>query len=309
MSELVLEENNSLPKGWIVNKISELTDSYSGGTPSTRNKEYWNKSEIPWIRSVEIKNNILKQSQSFISKKGLENSSAKLYPPNTVLVAITGATTGKTSFLLTEACGTQNVFGILPCKYILPKYMWYYMRFYYTKLLSKVIGTAQKHVNGTIIKNTPIIFPSLNEQKRIVSKIEELFSLIEYILECLKKIKTQIRFYNFSFYKSVFGQLEKKPLEELCELIAGPHIKKSDYNTLGNGIPYLTGPADFGDKYPIITKWTTKPKSIAKKGDVLITVKGAGVGKTNILNVDNVSISRQLMAIRIADYSSIFLYN
>ena len=108
-----MEKNNNLPKGWIIHKISELTDSYSGGTPSTRNKEYWDDGTIPWIRSGEIKNNILKQSQSFISKKGLENSSAKLYPHNTILVAITGATTGKTAYLLTEACGSQNVFGIL----------------------------------------------------------------------------------------------------------------------------------------------------------------------------------------------------
>lgn len=304
-----MEKNNELPKGWIKKQIHELTESYSGGTPSTRNKEYWNGGKIPWIKSGEIKDNILIQSQSFISKKGLVNSSAKLYPPNTVLVAITGATTGKTSFLEIEACGTQNVFGILPGVYIFPKYMWYYMRFYYTILLSKVIGTAQKHVNGTILKNTPIVFPSLKEQQRIIEKIEDLFSLIDYVLENLTKIKKQIIQYRYSFYDTIFSSLETNPLESCCDLIAGQHIQKKDYNISKKGVPYLTGPADFTHKYAVVSKWTTSPKVIAKKGDVLITVKGAGVGKTNILNIKEASISRQLMAIRPHELSSHFVYS
>ena len=52
-----------LPKGWTLNKISELTNSYSGGTPSTTKNEYWNSGKIPWIRSGEIKDSILKQSK------------------------------------------------------------------------------------------------------------------------------------------------------------------------------------------------------------------------------------------------------
>ena len=221
-----MESEKEIPKGWIVKKISELTISYSGGTPSTLNKEYWNNDDVPWIKSGEIKNNILKQSQTFISKKGFENSSTKLYPPNTVLVAITGATTGKTAFLMIEACGTQNVFGILPCRHIIPKYMWYYMQFYYKKLIFKVIGTAQKHVNGTIIKNTPIIFPSLNEQKRIVEKIEELFSLVDSTKEILEKIKILLKQYRQSLLKSAFeGKLTEYNLKQtiLSEIFMNRH--------------------------------------------------------------------------------------
>jgi type I restriction enzyme S subunit len=86
--------------------------------------------------------------------------------------------------------------------------------------------------------------------------------------------------------------------KEVAELISGQHILKEDYNFNHSGLPYLTGPADFGSEHPIVTKSTTKPKVIAKDGDVLVTVKGAGVGKVNILNVKEAAISRQLMAIR-----------
>jgi type I restriction enzyme S subunit len=87
------------------------------------------------------------------------------------------------------------------------------------------------------------------------------------------------------------------------DLISGQHILKEDYNSSSDGLPYLTGPADFGHKFPIISKWTTNPKVISKYNDVLVTVKGAGVGKVNILNIDKAVISRQLMAIR-GDHSN-----
>lgn len=85
---------------------------------------------------------------------------------------------------------------------------------------------------------------------------------------------------------------------ELIELISGQHIMSSLYNANSKGIPYITGPADFGERNPIISKWTESPKVISTNGDILITVKGAGLGKLNVTNLDRVAISRQLMAIR-----------
>jgi len=95
---------------------------------------------------------------------------------------------------------------------------------------------------------------------------------------------------------------------EISILISGQHIRSSDYGDTPGGMPYLTGPADFQEKYPIISKWTGAPKAIAQDGDVLITVKGAGVGKTNILNVREAAISRQLMAIRGINVLPNFIY-
>ncbi|MBP7583464.1 MAG: restriction endonuclease subunit S [Spirochaetes bacterium] len=87
-------------------------------------------------------------------------------------------------------------------------------------------------------------------------------------------------------------------LGEVIELVSGQHIETNECNNKGKGFPYLTGPSDFGRINPIISRWTENPKVMAQKGDLLITVKGSGVGKTNICNIPEVVISRQLMAIR-----------
>lgn len=97
---------------------------------------------------------------------------------------------------------------------------------------------------------------------------------------------------------------------EIIDLISGQHIKSADYNSNLVGIGYLTGPSDFADVHPIITKWTEKPKTIAMQNDILLTVKGAGLGKNNIVDINKVAISRQLMAIRCneVDYKYIHLF-
>ena len=96
-------------------------------------------------------------------------------------------------------------------------------------------------------------------------------------------------------------------LGEVCELISGQHIDAKDYNENGRGVAYLTGPSDFGERTPIVTKWTEFPKRMASPGDILITVKGSGVGKINFLDAE-VAISRQLMAIRPHGINTDFLY-
>ncbi len=88
-------------------------------------------------------------------------------------------------------------------------------------------------------------------------------------------------------------------LSEICRLISGQHIDSANYNTACRGIGYLTGPSDFGPRFPIVSKWTEYPKVTANRGDILVTVKGSGVGKTNLLDQDNIAISRQLMAVRV----------
>ena len=99
-----------------------------------------------------------------------------------------------------------------------------------------------------------------------------------------------------------------KKLGEVCQLISGQHIDAKNYNTEARGIGYLTGPSDFGDLYPVVSKWTEHPKVTARHGDILITVKGSGVGKINWLDQKEIAISRQLMAIRIHEGYSRFAY-
>lgn len=87
---------------------------------------------------------------------------------------------------------------------------------------------------------------------------------------------------------------------QVIELISGQHLGPDEYfeSTRDGAIPYLTGPADFGETYPRPTRFTNERRATSIKGDILLTVKGAGVGKTNFVDQDEFAISRQLMAIR-----------
>lgn len=97
-------------------------------------------------------------------------------------------------------------------------------------------------------------------------------------------------------------------LGDVIELISGQHLLAHEHNAEGRGIPYLTGPSDFGEKSPSPTRWTDQPKVTAEPGDILITVKGSGVGKTNVLVDQPTAISRQLMAIRVTGADPEFVH-
>jgi len=93
----------------------------------------------------------------------------------------------------------------------------------------------------------------------------------------------------------------KTTLGKHVDLISGQHLKPEEYNETRNGLPYITGPADFGPISPKPNRWTTERRAIAINGDVLVTVKGSGIGKTNVVLDGEFAISRQLIAVRAKD--------
>jgi type I restriction enzyme S subunit len=102
---------------------------------------------------------------------------------------------------------------------------------------------------------------------------------------------------------------EMKEIGNLASLISGMHLNPDDYNKTNEGLPYFTGPTDYTNNENEITKWTTKKSAIAQSGDTLITVKGSGVGSLHQLEINTVSIGRQVMALRSKSSShNLFIY-
>lgn len=95
-------------------------------------------------------------------------------------------------------------------------------------------------------------------------------------------------------------------LGDVIELVSGQHLKPGEYTETAKGIPYLTGPAEFGLVHPNPLRYNEVRRAVATAGDVLLTVKGAGVGKINVVTTDEIAISRQLMG---SDRSVTFLRN
>jgi type I restriction enzyme M protein len=160
-------------------KLKEIANISTGGTPSTTNPKYWENGTIPWIRSGELEDNRISISEKKITEIGLKESNAKIFPKNTVLIALTGATTGKTAILDIEASTNQSVTGIMPSDKFIPEYVWYYLRLNYEKIKNKSYGRAQQHIRQGIIEDFDILLPSIERQKEIVKIFGEIESLKE----------------------------------------------------------------------------------------------------------------------------------
>lgn len=160
--------------------------------------------------------------------------------------------------------------------------------------------------------------PPLSEQQRIAMVLREQMAAVEKARTAAQARLEAIKDLPAAFLRQVFPQPGHPlasgwrwvKLGEVADVISGQHILESDYNLNECGIGYLTGPADFGIMKPHITKWTENPRVICEPMDVLVTVKGAGVGKINLSPEIPVAIGRQLMAIRVHRESldTLFLY-
>ena len=101
---------------WEKVKLGEVCEIKSGGTPPTREASYYENGDIPWLKSEVCKNEIVTEPKTFISKEGLNNSSAKWLIENSTLIALVGATIGKTALITFKATTNQNVAGLYPKK-------------------------------------------------------------------------------------------------------------------------------------------------------------------------------------------------
>ena len=202
---------NGLPKGWKKILIRDMAETQSGGTPSTTNPKYWD-GDIAWINSGELKDCIIKSPSKYITKLGLEKSSAKLFPKETVVIALTGATTAKVGLLEISTSTNQSVTGIFPNKTFSSKFLFYQLISLRKKILSNSIGTAQPHINKKIVDSIEIVIPSFSEQVSVVSKIEELFSELDKGIEQLKTAQQQLKIYRQAVLKAAFEGKLTAPL-------------------------------------------------------------------------------------------------
>lgn len=180
-------------------KIKDFAEVVTGGTPSTNKNEYWENGTIPWIQSGSCRDDVVNNPDKYITELGLKSSSAKIMPKNTVIIALTGATTGKVGLLNIETSANQSVTGILPNKKCIPLYLFYYLISIRNKIISDCYGGAQKHISQGYVKELTIPIPEINEQEKFVNKVSVLTNLIN-----IKQ--KQIR----SFYELIKSQFVKE---------------------------------------------------------------------------------------------------
>lgn len=190
--------NIKINAAWEKVALGELCEIKSGGTPTTSNNKYWERGKIPWLGSAVCKDNFVNEATEFITKEGLKNSSAKKFRPKTTLIALVGATIGKTAFLTFEATTNQNIAGLYPLdiENLMPEYLYYVAQSLYSEFLK--LGSGKfKMANLGFIKSLKIPLPPLEIQKQIISQIESEKKIIEENKKLIQifeqKIKDRIK--------------------------------------------------------------------------------------------------------------------
>ena len=172
--------------------IKDFTTVVSGGTPERNSPQYWENGTIKWVKTTELQNNIINDTEEKITESGLKNSSAKIVPPNTILVAMygQGKTRGMTGYLAVEAATNQACACILPSARINQKFLWQYLIMSYNELRNLAKGGNQLNLNGAMIKNFPVLMPPCELQNQFADFVEQTEKAKTTISRSLEKLET-----------------------------------------------------------------------------------------------------------------------
>ena len=180
---------DSIPNEWIVCKVKHIAKTYAGGTPSTGNPNYWENGNIPWLPSGKLQNAIITTANKFITEEGLNNSSTKWIKPNTVLIALTGATCSNIGYLTFEACANQSVVAIVESKVKSnSRYLYFMFLAIRSQILTYKNGGAQAGINDRDVKELIILNPSLPEQTAIANFLDFKTAKIDRFIRKKKQL-------------------------------------------------------------------------------------------------------------------------
>lgn len=172
------EQPYRVPGNWCWTTLGTVAQWGSGGTPSRKNSEYY-KGNILWIKTGELNDSYIYDTEEKITDEAISHSSAKLFPPNTVVIAMYGATIGKVGILGIEAT-TNQACACGVCSQILNyMYLFYYVCLQKDAFIGKAKGGAQPNISQDVIKRHAIPLAPFAEQQRIVDHIERLFTRLD----------------------------------------------------------------------------------------------------------------------------------
>ena len=303
------------PQGWKEITLAEVFNTSSGATPLSTEASYYENGTIPWINSGELASPYIYDTTNFISQAGFENSSTEIYPIDTVLVAMYGATAGKASLLKMEACTNQAICAILPNKDYSSTFLKYSIDTLYDHLVGLSSGSARDNLSQAELKKLKLIMPpTKNEQNKLVSILAsidrkiELNQAINQNLEAMAKQLYDYWFVQFDFpneegkpYKSSGGKMvwnEKLKreipscfnianMEKLCKFRNGINYSKdetgNDFQIVNVRNISSSKILLDGEDFDTITVPMTKAENYLLKSEDIIIARSGCPGSTRLL--------------------------
>ncbi|HNR06323.1 MAG TPA: restriction endonuclease subunit S [Saprospiraceae bacterium] len=293
-----------MKQNWQIKKVGEVCEVIAGQSPEGK---YYNN-ELKGLPFYQGKKEF---GEKYIGEPTTWTTQiTKEAEANDILMSVR-APVGPINFSTQKICIGRGLAAIRASKLIDKEFLFYFLLKHENEIVGNA-GAVFDSINKSQIEAIEIPVPPLSEQKRIASILDSAFATIDRAKANSEQNLQNARELFESYLQSVFENngegWEEKTLGEVIDLVSGQHIDSKEYNFKGKGIGYLTGPSDFGVIHPVVSKWTEFPKQSAIKNDILITVKGSGVGKINLMSESELCISRQLMAIRAKTVNVSFLY-
>jgi len=266
---------------WEYAKLGDVCKTSSGGTPLRNHSEFYENGTIPWLKSGEVAQGYIHKAEEYITEEALAMSSAKLFPVDTVLLAMYGATAGQVGILKFPASTNQAICGIFPGEKFIPEFLYLILKSKKEYLITQSSGGAQPNISQTIIKEVVIPLPPLSIQQEIVAKIEQYEKIIAGAKQVVESYKPQI---------------EIKPEWEMVELgrvldfvssgatpLGGSEVYKSEGILFIRSQNILWGISDYSDAVFIDKKKHDEMnRSKLKQNDVLLNITGASIGRCSI---------------------------
>ena len=181
-----------VPSNWVWATLGNIGTWQAGGTPSRSNKTYYG-GNIPWLKTGDLNDGLITNIPEKITEDAVANSSAKINPTGSLLIAMYGATIGKLGILTFPATTNQACCACIEYFAIKQYYLFYFLLSHRDQFIAKGGGGAQPNISKEIIVNTAIPLPPLAEQERIVTEIKRWFALIDQIEQGKSDLQTVIK--------------------------------------------------------------------------------------------------------------------
>lgn len=294
-----------LPGDWEVRKLGESCTLATGGTPSRKVSEYWNGG-IPWVKTGEVKYTTIKKTEESISKLGLENSAAKVYPAGTLLVAMygQGVTRGRASILGIDAAINQACAAITVSDQVRSDFLFFALMAHYERIRELGHGANQRNLNMQLLRGVEMPVPPVAEQRTIAGvlrTVRRAKEATEKVIAAARQLKQSLMRHLFTYgpvplqqadqvdlQETEIGEIPAKwqlrPIGEVAQLISGGTPSKKRPEFWNGKIPWAS-PKDM--KRPRL--WDVKDhitqaglddgSRLAPVGAVFIVIRGMILAK------------------------------